>query len=166
MPDLADLKLLNVPFLPNRVSYEATLGPFRFSRGHSYYWITKGPMPLEIAKEIYKDRDGRHSVRAGGHGCAVPPEEQATWVKGGKEVMSRFFRGENQEEKYRDFIVKGILPENPRVMFSDDPALEPGAVGYVLNYHIDNLLGLKLYVDTIRNHGLDKLPTPEWLDWL
>lgn len=167
MLSLDDLKLVNVKPLPRKVIYDAKLGAFRFTRGDSYYWIAGGPMPLALAEKMYSDPVGKRDVRCAGDGGCRSPLTWATWVLGNKEVTARFFNGENQEEKYLYFVERGILPREgfDALTFHDDPP-NSGAEGYVLGYHIDSRMGLKLYVDTIRENGLDKLPAPEWLDWI
>ena len=62
-----------VPYL-----FMGRLGPFTFRRAW-YYWMVKGPMPLEAAEEMYKHEDGRKDVRVAGHcGCPLPAE----WADG------------------------------------------------------------------------------------
>jgi len=81
------------------------LGPFEFHRAW-YYWIVKGPVPLNVARKLYADPAGRYDVRAGGHCGCVEPETQC--------------------------------------------------YGNVVNtYHIDSEVGLRLFTDTLRKHGLD-----------
>jgi hypothetical protein len=52
------------------------LGEFEFKRAW-YYWVVKGPVPLEVAKELYEHPEGRATVRSGGDCAKRPPE---TWV--------------------------------------------------------------------------------------
>lgn len=145
-----------------RISYDARLGPFTFSRGHSYYWIAEGPMPLLVAREIYKDPLGKKDVRAGGHWGRLPPDENVIWLtQDGKQVHPcKQPDGQWTKAVWERLIEKGLLTSEyyDNATFSDSPSAI--AAGYVATYHIDSMLGLKLYVDTIREHGLDKLPEP------
>lgn len=158
--DLNELKLVGLT--AKSVSYDAKLGPFTFKRSHSYYWIAKGPMPIEVAREMYRHPDGRHAVRVDGH-CGEPsPDDYGhTWLMpDGRQVTPKTFNGEDQEVKWNEMYEKGLLStDGKNLVFSDDPA-SLGAKCFIAQYHIDTALGLKLYVDKIREHGLDKLPEP------
>lgn len=92
-------------------SLTGKLRNFTFNRAW-YYWVIKGPVPIEVARELYEDPVGATDVRSGGYAGGSPPEEQS---------QRRW--GED-------------LPD------------------VVELYHIDSEIGLRLFVDTIRKHGL------------
>lgn len=53
-------------------------GPYRFERVW-YYWVVHGPVPVELAWEMYEDPRGRYDVRIAGHcGC---PEPVDPWIR-------------------------------------------------------------------------------------
>lgn len=122
----------------------ATLGKYQFRRAW-YYWIVKGPVPLEVAKEMYAAPEGRHDVRAGGHCGAPPPETQVHHIApDGKPAILK-----SEMDEYRGTSVEERLKDKVTEMESFD-----GCEVYVETYHIDTPEGLRLYVDTLRKHGL------------
>jgi hypothetical protein len=141
------------PFKHPEVAQTATgnLPGFTLSRNW-YYWVVVGNVPLEVAKELYADPVGRTDVRVDGH-CGCPPPE-APWVKwitsDGREVAPRAQYDEcvamNERMKYKSDFLDGICPD-------DDPAAKD-AKQYVTCYHIDSEVGLRLFVDTLRKHGV------------
>jgi hypothetical protein len=53
-----------------------------------YYWRASGRMPITSARKIYAA--GNCSIRAGGHGCAPPPDEQLVYYHtDGREIVTR-----------------------------------------------------------------------------
>lgn len=76
---LAKIELVKDVTSKGEVPYtiEGKLGEFRFKR-YWYYWVVTGPMPIEIANELYKDPVGKQDIRAGGHCGCVPPNTQAS----------------------------------------------------------------------------------------
>lgn len=111
------------------VSYSliGRLGNFVFIRAW-YYWVVKGPMPIELAEELYADPVGQTDIRVAGHAGCPPPEE---W----SEL---------------------ILPTGGWG-FSDDPEFL-GARRFVTSYHIDSEVGLRIFADAIRSHVLATTP--------
>lgn len=85
------------------------LGEFTFKRGW-YYWVVKGAIPFEIAKELYADPVGKTDIRFNGHAAGPDPET----------IKSR----------------------------RDDDNL------CVYDAHIDTEVGLRLFADTLKHHGL------------
>ena len=53
------------------------MGDFKFTRAWRY-WVARGPMPIEIAREIYIEH--KSDVRHSGH-CACPHPDE--WAHGG-----------------------------------------------------------------------------------
>ena len=148
--------------VPSRL--RGKLGPFEFWRAW-YYWVVHGPLPLAIAHELYEDPVGRTDVRVDGH-CGQPPPE-APWVKwylpDGKQVLPMEQKAE--WEKYRtsesEFMRKLVADNAHKYAWHDDPA-SIGAVAFINCYHIDSEVGLRLFCDTVRKHGLDKTSRPSW----
>lgn len=127
------------------------LGLFTFFRAW-YYWVVRGDMPLKIAQELYNDPVGKTDIRVCGDcSCPAPEGVFITWRdKDGKVLLSTIQReallitcGENNP------IVKKVLEE---YRFVDDPAAEGS--GFVVSYHIDTELGLRIFADTLKRHGL------------
>lgn len=52
---------------------------FTFTRAW-YYWVVNGPVPLNIAEEMYENPNGREDVRVMGH-CLCPPPSD--WERDG-----------------------------------------------------------------------------------
>jgi hypothetical protein len=107
-------------------SCEGRLGGYVFQRAW-YYWVVHGPVPIEVAKELYADEVGKTDIRVAGH-CGCPPPE-APWIS-------------------------WITPEGRKV-----------AKAYVLTYHIDTELGLYIFVQALKKHGLDKADPPKVRDY-
>jgi len=135
------------------------LGPFEFRRAW-YYWAVRGPLPLAIALELYADPIGRTDVRVSGH-CGCPPPE-APWVKWYTA------KGEVVEETKQQAAYEALLARHPEwlrtcqpIVWHDDPA-SIGATPHVTSYHIDTEVGLRLFCDAVRKHGLDKIERPVW----
>lgn len=72
-----------------RASIVGSHGLFEFVRAWSY-WIVKGPVPIDIAWEMYCDPRGKDDVRVAGHcGCPEPIEP---WIEiiDGKEYVTLY----------------------------------------------------------------------------
>lgn len=136
------------------------LPDFQFHRAW-YYWVVKGKVPLNVAKELYDDPNGREDVRVAGHCGCPPPEEWAehfdhdgkrlypleaeedliTWENAteGNETM------EEMEEIVREARTTTRYVENP---------IEEAVKSIVSSYHIDTQEGLNFFVTTLRKHGV------------
>lgn len=76
----AEIGLVKIePYGEVPATYGGKLGAFTFRRAW-YYWVVKGPMPLEVARKLYEHPRGREVVRVAGH-CGCPPPEE--WAVGG-----------------------------------------------------------------------------------
>ena len=130
------------------------LGEFEFRRAW-YYWTVKGRVPIALARKMYEDPLGKVMVRVAGH-CGCPPPDQmsddgtrllwARWIMAdGKIVIT------TKEEK--GFIeVEASLPNwRDKYTVNDDPTGLIGAECFVTSYHIDDLGGLRLFADTVRD---------------
>jgi len=132
-------------------SITGKLGNFTFERACSE-WIVKGRVPLAVAQELYADPVGKTDVRVRGQ-YDSPPKAWVEWIaKDGREVFP-----EKEEKKFKGFIKKGILrlseSEKNKYIFSDDPK-SVGAEAFITVYHIDTEVGLRLFADTLKKHGL------------
>mgnify|MGYP001617897671 CR=1 FL=1 len=129
-------------------SLTGKLGPFTFVRAWSY-WMVAGFVPLAVAKELHADPVGCTDIRVDGHcGCPSPETKLELIARDGRKVINVSLRSEFER----------ILPEQglpKEFIYSDDPAAGGTQAG-VTNYHIDSEVGLRLFADTIRKHGLDK----------
>lgn len=127
------------------------LGQFHFHRAWRY-WIVRGPVPLNVAKELYADPAGVTDIRVSGH-CGCPPPE-SPWIiwrgKSGK-TLADVTQRETAMELFGE--VQGYMKElDEKYEFVDDPSAV--GEGFVETYHIDSELGLKIFVDTLRKHNL------------
>lgn len=152
------------------VPYSLTgrLGPFIFMRAWSY-WVVNGPMPLEIADELYKDPVGKTDVRSGGDCACRPPE---TWAEfydyDGKQLVGDDQEG-TQEKVLLHFIKEGYItqekfdcyrfvPEAGTKRRSEQaPVLRKlSSLAIVNTYHIDSEVGLRIFADIIRKGILNE----------
>lgn len=126
--------------VPSTISGE--LGAFKFIRAW-YYWIVEGKMPLEVARELYRDPVGKADVRVVGHcGCPSPDEPWIEWYDSeGRRIFPL-------SKKHKDFSEEEA---GYRVFFEDPSSV---GKGYIPFYHIDSAEGLKLFADAIRKHQL------------
>jgi hypothetical protein len=134
------------------------LGPFTFTRAW-YYYVVKGPIPLPVAQEMYVGRVGKRDVRVVGH-CGCPPPDQ--WAEHFNSEGKRLTKTNTSDHKLvlqdpstLSKVMKDLREDIiEQYCFVDDPAKE-AIKSIVDSYHIDSMLGLKLFVDTIKKHGLD-----------
>lgn len=138
------------------------LGPFEFRRAW-YYWVATGMVPLALAKELYADPAGRLDVRAGGDWTAPDPENSYVtryYTADGKEIFDLANKAEI--ERYRDRSEGDEKQHYAALLekhaFHDNPA-EIGKP-FVSSYHIDSDVGLRVFADAIKKHGLH-LPEDE-----
>lgn len=127
--------------------------PFEFLNYGRGYWIVKGPVPLEVALEIYADPASNH-IRVDGHcGCPRPEYPWVTWrMSDGTELLTL-------DDKAQLETVSHLSPDfyegyMKRFTFSDDPEVRARAKCYVELYHIDSEVGLRVFVDYLRWHKL------------
>lgn len=127
------------------------LGNFEFRRAW-HYWVVTGPMPIGIAEDMFADPVGKTDIRVVGHcGCPPPEEPWNTWLTvDGCQVITVA-----QEAEWCRFVEKGIISasQKEKYIFSDDP-VSVGARAYIMSYHIDTEVGLRLFADTIRKWHL------------
>lgn len=135
-------------------SITGKLGPFTLRRAW-YYWVVDCRIPLEVARELYADPVGKADIRVDGHAGCPPPEERARWFTPDGRVVVKV----KEEDDFREYIEKGVLSKETidgwyqHCVFSDDPQ-SVGAQGFVLSYHIDTEVGLRLFADTVKKHNL------------
>lgn len=138
-------------------------GEIEIERSHSYYWRVNGLVPLSKAIKLYADKVGRDKIRVAGHcGCPPPEAPYVTWIApDGKHVISMQNKidSEGYVNRGREAFDKGeepslmaeigakILKEN---YFSDNPAMDYNAKGYVNAYHIDSDEALRIFVDELK----------------
>lgn len=139
------------PYGEVRAAIAGQLGPFRIERRWAYFSVTGGLVPIEVAREMYADQIGRTDVRVCGHcGCPSPDEYGADMIAAdGRSVISTV-------EYEKCLKISFIKPETlAKYVLETDPAAAT-AERFVDSYHIDSEAGLKVFVETIRKHGLDK----------
>ena len=150
-----------------KVGVVGKLGPFEFRRNW-YYWVAYGPVPLEVAEELYEDPVCRADVRSGGDCACRPPETWADFYDAdGKELAIDDLTG-HEEKTYRELIEKGFLKQegldkvrfiradiSERTRTEAGPILRQHCARAVVNvFHIDSELGLYLFVQALKKHGL------------
>jgi|GEM_PF-5037122 len=95
---------------------------------------------------MYADEVGAKSVRVAGH-CGCPaPEEWATYYGADEKKLAPI-----SEKPAEGHVLDWCLAEG-NYRFVEDPSAEGEA--FVTSYHIDNMQGLKLFVETLRRHNL------------
>jgi hypothetical protein len=137
---------------------EGKLGPFTFRRAW-YYWCIDGPTPLKVAQELYEHPVGCSDIRVSGHcGCPAPEGNYINQVnlETGRIIMEREQRekilerpyGRKEGETDEAFVQKTLDMMNWELGDPED--------GHpcVLSYHIDSELGLYLFVDALKRHGV------------
>ena len=128
-------------------------GEFKFRRAWTY-WRISGRIPLKIALDLYADPVGKTDVRV--NGSCVCPEPgthggQPEFInpKTNRQVCSR-----NQEHAWNELIKRhpSWADDEHTLEFADDPATV--AEAFIMTYHIDSEVGLRLFMDTLRKAGL------------
>jgi hypothetical protein len=71
-----------------RAHVVAQLGDLRLSR-YWRYWVSKGPVPIEVALRLYADPAGRATVRVAGS-CTCPPPAEWVEVVDGKPCITTY----------------------------------------------------------------------------
>lgn len=129
---------------------EGRIRPFRFQRAW-YYWVVKGPVSIEAAREMYANPIGRKDVRAGGDCTCPEPETQAEWFDPEGHKLWADPTGEQEAEAKR--LTAKYGPYRDSGIFVPDLSKVPGAHAYVTCYHIDSQAGLNLFVETMRKYA-------------
>lgn len=161
---LAQIAVIEGPRSTHEVATRVTgkLGLFTFTRAWSY-WIAEGPMPLNVAEEMYEDPVGRTTVRAGGDCACRPPVTWASFLDAdGKELFGDDQEG-SQELALRRIVALGILPQESYNAFrfvreagvqsrsKQAPVLRQMCTRAVINtFHIDSQDGLRLFGSACR----------------
>jgi hypothetical protein len=114
------------------------LGTFTFVRAWTY-WMVDCKMPLDVAEEMYKDEIGAKFVRVAGH-CGCPPPEE--WA---------FPRSEDLKKGLEELGIKSVTYGELADILNSGKIDAPR---FVESYHIDTMPGLKLFVETVKKHGL------------
>lgn len=138
-------------------SLRGKLGSFNFRRAWSH-WSVEGDVPLSIAKELYDDPVGNADIRVVGHcGCPPPGDPWIIWRdKKGRELKFTKYRKELEglTRLAQGGIAKAAAEalNDPMTRFVESPSTE--GEGFIPYYHIDSEIGLRLFADTLRKHGL------------
>lgn len=130
---------------------------FKFHRAWCY-WVVRGPVPLEVAQELYADPIGQKDVRVAGH-CGCPPPEKP-WIHWLDDAGNRLIYkaeydevvAEYDEAELQNYVVAYFNKEGYRVV----PDVETAGQPYVTSHHIDSQAGLNLFVNKLREHGIVK----------
>jgi len=122
------------------------IGPVEFRRSW-YYWAANGPVSLETAEELYADPVGKTDIRVNGDAGAPAPLDEAVWMTDdGKIVLPT-----SKEASWRQMTeqYEFLRAEFEKYVFSDDPT-SLGASQFIMSYHIDSEVGLRLFADALR----------------
>ncbi len=137
---------------------EGLLAGVKFTRAW-YYWIAHGVVPLDVAKALYADPEGKISVRVAGH-CACPPPEDP-WIEYVAPNGRKVLHGQNNLDEYERAKVRraegetGFLGSQwantveAEFVVSLNPLDVEGVKAFIDTYHIDNQAGLRLFADAI-----------------
>jgi hypothetical protein len=135
------------------------LGPIDIARRCSG-WIADGPLPLAVARALYKHPLGRHEIRIAGRADHPPPE--APWIvwytAHGERVypvhLQARFRATCEQSP-------GLVRFSPPAVFHDEPT-KLGATGYLDVYHLDSEEALQVFGSVLRAHDVGQLVRPAW----
>ena len=124
------------------------MAPFVFHRAW-YYWIVTGPVPLQIAKELYAGI-GKTDVRVAGH-CGCPPPE-TPWITY-YAPTGKTWADMKDKKELSGFVERGTLPKEVLLEheFSEKPE-DVKAEPFITCYHIDSQEGLDLFAKTVKAH--------------
>ncbi len=127
------------------------LGEFVFHRAWSY-WVVKGMVPYEFAKELYEHPVGKTDIRVGGHcGCPSPDTYGTKWLsrQTGKELCNLRERDACQQIISAGGHAAELVAESMnKYEFVEDPSAV--GEGFVDTYHIDSELGLYVFAETLK----------------
>lgn len=149
------------PYGEAHTIWAGRLGPYTFRRSW-YYWVVEGPVPLEAARAIYKQRPyGRRDVRVGGDcGCPAPEDSHLSYrTADGKRI--HWLRSESDLYLYAKFK-NGTLGESMANVLGPLFRGEEGPLVFTVEerdaitasitvdlYHIDSQAGLKVFVEAV-----------------
>lgn len=127
------------------------LGRFEFYRAWCY-WIVCGPVPLNVAKELYADPVGKTDIRVSGHcGCPPPDKPWITWRSKSGKILADIAQREVATESFGE--IAGFIEDlDKKYEFVDNPTVV--GEGFIETYHIDSELGLRVFADTLRKYNL------------
>lgn len=112
-----------------------------------YYWCAEGKMPIELARELWKDPLGKRAVRVEGHcACPSPDEYGVVCYDAHGVVLVSDPKGEH-EKFYKHAVAKGYWHGGECRFVPDAAAVAASA--FVESYHVDSEAGLRLLADYI-----------------
>jgi hypothetical protein len=118
-------------------------GEFKFER-RWYYWSVSGPVPLALAERIYRDV-ASPDIRSGGDCARRPPR---TWVEWRTADRDQLLVPLSEKPKLEELVKSMPSFRIPLTYkFVENPEQE--GHGFVMTYHIDSALGLRVFVDYI-----------------
>lgn len=151
----ARISIVKGPRLAGEVAatLQGKLGLINFHRAWTY-WVAEGPVPIELARELYADPVGRTDIRSGGH-CACPhPESYGAKYYDADGV--RLYEDPDGREESVPERLKWI--ENTWRCVVDKKAAAARIVVDV--YHIDTEVGLRVFADAIRHMEVREMQEP------
>ncbi len=148
----ARISIVKGPRLAGEVAatLQGKLGPINFQRAWTY-WVAEGPVPLELARELYADPVGRTDIRSGGHcGCPHPESYGAQYYDADGVRLYEDPDGSEQRAIERLLASGTFKPEDFKGRFVVDKKAAAARV-VVDVYHIDTEVGLRVFADAIRH---------------
>lgn len=115
-----------------------------------YYWSISGPVELYVANYLYNDPVGKTDVRAGGHCCAPSPATQCTHY----DARGKCLIPLTEKDNWNYYLNKKYVTqeEYDKYAFVEDPEIS-AFYSFVEHYDIDSEIGLRFFVDTLREFG-------------
>lgn len=109
-----------------------------------YYWVATGPVPLEIAKEMYDHPEGKRTVRVRGDcTCPSPEHPRIDWLDDeGKEIITY---SQLEKEKCPKEMIDRFIADPKYHVVGSMMVMRKIGKQYVTMYHIDDQAGLLLF---------------------
>jgi hypothetical protein len=149
--ELSQVKIPAIPTGPhsNDVPYtiRGQLGLFTFTRQQNF-WTSKGPVPIWTAEQLQA-----HPASPG-----LTADGDRTWMTPtGKEVLPT---ARETGLIYTEALLGPMMAVRAELIFSDDP-LSLGAQLAIPRYRIHTMQSFRLFVVTLKAHGLITTPAAE-----
>lgn len=141
-----ELNKVNIPIVARDLSKREVpasiagqLGPFSFERGW-YYWVVRGPLPLHVARKLYRHPE-RDAIRASGYAGGIHPNQVAIRIHQNKEVAPT-----EEQADWLAFCERKSYAKPDDFIFSNEKLGQC----FVMSYHIDSQAGLRAFVRAVR----------------
>lgn len=137
------------------------LGPIDFVRESTYY-VVAGPIPIEVARDLYRDPIGQCDALI--HGNRNRPAPEVPWVAWYTNDGARIYPRVQEVAFLRlQATCPAAFLHAPPPVFHDQPEAI-GAIGFVDWYHVISEDGLQVFASMLRRHAVDSRALPSWWD--